>query len=126
MILEERRRGRTIFFSTHILSDVPQLCDNVAILQKGETVIAGRLDELLTGRVLRTDVVIAGESGELRAAWEQRGLVARSEKGQLVLEVPSEQRVGEVLKDALGRGLEVLEVAPRYQSLEELFVSKAQ
>ena len=126
MILEERRRGRTIFFSTHILSDVPQLCDNVAILQKGETVIAGRLDELLTGRVLRTDVVIAGESGELRAAWEQRGLVARPEKGQLVIEVPSEQRVEEVLKDALARGLEVVEVAPRYQSLEELFVSKAQ
>jgi ABC-2 type transport system ATP-binding protein len=125
MILEERRRGRTIFFTTHILSDVPQLCDHVAILQKGETVLAGRLDELLTGRVLRTDVVIAGESGELRAAWEQRGLVARSEKGQLVIEVPSEQRVAELLKEALARGLEVVEVAPRYQTLEELFVSKA-
>jgi ABC-2 type transport system ATP-binding protein len=126
MILEERRRGRTIFFSTHILSDVPQLCDHVAILQKGQTVLAGRLEELLAGGVQRTDVVLAGESGDLRAEWERRGLAARSEKGQLVLEVPARLPVSEVLKDALARGLEVLEVAPRYQTLEELFVSKAQ
>ena len=126
MILEERRRGRTIFFSTHILSDVPQLCDHVAILQRGQTVLAGRLEELLTGAVQRTDVVLAGESGALRAEWEKRGLVARPEKGQLLLEVPAQLPVSEVLKDALARGLEVVEVAPRYQTLEELFVSKAQ
>jgi len=126
LILEERRRGRTIFFSTHILSDVPQLCDHVAILQKGQTVLAGRLEELLTGQVLRTDISLAGEAAELRGEWERRGLHARSEKGQLVLEVPPQVAVAEVLKDALARRLEVLEVAPRYQSLEELFVSKAQ
>ena len=58
--------------------------------------------------------------------WERRGLHARAEKGHLVLEVPPKVAVAEVLKDALSRRLEVLEVAPRYQSLEELFVSKAQ
>jgi ABC-2 type transport system ATP-binding protein len=126
MILEERRRGRTIFFSTHILSDVPQLCDHVAILQRGQTVLAGRLEDLLTGGVQRTDVVLAGESGALRAEWERRGLTVRPEKGQLVLEVPAQLPVSEVLKDAFARGLEVVEVAPRYQTLEELFVSKAQ
>jgi ABC-2 type transport system ATP-binding protein len=125
MIIDERRRGRTIFFSTHILSDVPQLCDHVAILQRGQSVLAGRLEELLTGKVLRTDVLIAGESGELREHWEKRGLSARSERGQLVLEVQGEQPVRAVLEDALARGLEVVEVTPRYQTLEELFVSKA-
>jgi ABC-2 type transport system ATP-binding protein len=125
MILEERRRGRTIFFSTHILSDVPQLCDHVAILQSGQTVLAGRLEELLTGQVLRTDVCIAGESGEFRAEWEKRGLAARSEKAQLVLEVLGDGSVSAVLSDALARGLQVVEVTPRYQTLEELFVSKA-
>jgi ABC-2 type transport system ATP-binding protein len=126
LILEERRRGRTIFFSTHILSDVPQLCDHVAILQKGQTVLSGRLEELLTGQVQRTDISLAGEVAEFRGEWERRGFNARSEKGQLVLEVPPQIAVAEVLKDALARRLDVLEVAPRYQSLEELFVSKAQ
>ncbi len=126
LILDERRRGRTIFFSTHILSDVPQLCDHVAILQKGQTVLAGRLEDLLTGQVQRTDVALAGEAADFRAEWERRGLPARAEKGCLVLEVPPQVAVAEVLKDVLSRRLEVLEVAPRYQTLEELFVSKAQ
>jgi ABC-2 type transport system ATP-binding protein len=125
MILEERRRGRTIFFSTHILSDVPQLCDHVAILQRGQTVLAGKLTELLTGRVQHTDVVLAGESAAFREAWEQQGLPARMQAGQLVLQVQADVPVAEVLKDALARGLDVVEVAPRYQTLEELFVSKA-
>lgn len=125
MILEERRRGRTIFFSTHILSDVPQLCDHVAILQRGQTVLAGKLTELLTGQVQYTDVVLAGEGGAFREEWERRGLRCRTETGQLVLQVQGEVAVGEVLKDALARGLDVVEVAPRYQTLEELFVSKA-
>jgi ABC-2 type transport system ATP-binding protein len=125
MILDERRRGRTIFFSTHILSDVPQLCDHVAILQRGQTVLAGKLAELLTGRVLHTDVALAGEAATFREAWEQRGVRTRTEAGQLVLQVQGDVPVSEVLKDALSRGLEVIEVAPRYQTLEELFVSKA-
>lgn len=126
MILEERRRGRTIFFSTHILADVPALCDHVAILQRGQTVLAGRLQELLTEQVQRTDVVLGGEAGELRAEWEKRGIVARSERGRSVFEVPGSEPVTGLLAEAIQRGLEVIEVAPRYQTLEELFVSKAQ
>ncbi len=125
MILEERRRGRTIFFSTHILSDVPQLCDHVAILQRGQTVLAGKLSELLTGQVLHTDVVLAGDTASFREAWEQRGLKARAEGARLALQVQGDVPVAEVLRDALARGLDVIEVAPRYQTLEELFVSKA-
>jgi ABC-2 type transport system ATP-binding protein len=125
MILEERRRGRTIFFSTHILSDVPQLCDHVAILQRGQTVLAGKLTELLTGQVQYTDVVLAGEGAAFREEWERRGLRCRTETGQLVMQVQGDVAVADVLKDALARGLDVVEVAPRYQTLEELFVSKA-
>jgi ABC-2 type transport system ATP-binding protein len=70
-------------------------------------------------------VVLAGEGGAFREAWERRGLSCRTETGQLVLQVKGDVAVAEVLKDALARGLDVVEVAPRYQTLEELFVSKA-
>ena len=46
LIVEEKRRGRTVFFSSHILSDVEMLCDRVCILRKGEVVVAGSLREL--------------------------------------------------------------------------------
>jgi len=122
MILEERRRGRTIFFSTHILSDVPVLCDHMAILQKGQTVLAGRIDEILTRKVQRTDVTFRADQPEFREACEKRGLHTRLESGQLVVEVPPEQPVSSLLRDALDRQLDVVEVTPRQQTLEELFV----
>ena len=122
MIIEERRQGRTIFFSTHILADVPALCDHVAILQKGQTVLAGRLHDLLKGEVQRTDIVLGGESGEFRQICEKRGLVTRTDNGQLVVEVQGNQPASSLLEDALSRGLSVIEVAPRYETLEDLFV----
>src|SRR5690606_1503567 len=62
LILDERRNGRTIFFSTHILSDVETLCDRVVILRKGEVVVSGVMRELLRGDVRRTDVMLANVS----------------------------------------------------------------
>lgn len=121
MILEERRQGRTIFFSTHILSDVPALCDHVVILQKGQTMVSGRLDELLQKEVQRTDIVLEGQHAELRAEYEKRGLPTRVDRGRLIIEVNPATPVSKLLEDALARGLNVVEVAPRYKTLEELF-----
>jgi ABC-2 type transport system ATP-binding protein len=44
VILDLRSRGRTVFFSTHILSDAESLCDRVALLRDGRLVTVGRLD----------------------------------------------------------------------------------
>jgi ABC-2 type transport system ATP-binding protein len=122
MILEERRQGRTIFFSTHILADVPALCDHMAILQKGQTVLAGRLDELLRREVRRTDVSVDRDDAEFRAACERRGHATRLERGHLVVEVKGGEPVSQLLQAALEHRLEVVEVAPRYDTLEDLFV----
>jgi ABC-2 type transport system ATP-binding protein len=122
MILEERRQGRTIFFSTHILADVPALCDHMAILQKGQTVLAGRLDELLRREVRRTDVTLDGDDAAFREACERRGFTTRLERGRVVVEVKGGEPVSELLQSALDRRLEVIEVAPRYDTLEDLFV----
>lgn len=47
IILSLRRQGKTIFFNSHILSDVETICDHVAILVKGELICEGALDQLL-------------------------------------------------------------------------------
>src|SRR5262249_36785556 len=60
LILDERKRGRTIFFSTHILSDVEAMCDEVTILRQGNAVVGGKLSELLRREVRRTDIGVLG------------------------------------------------------------------
>src|SRR5262249_59729729 len=60
VIFAERDRGRTIFFSTHILSDVEAMCDRVAILREGRVVVRGALHTHLRGDVLSTEIALAG------------------------------------------------------------------
>lgn len=45
-VREERDRGRTILLSSHILSEVEELCDRVSIIRKGQTVESGSLADL--------------------------------------------------------------------------------
>ena len=44
--MELRKQGKTILFSTHIMTEVQKLCDRVAIMSKGKIAAVGTLDEL--------------------------------------------------------------------------------
>ncbi len=125
LISEERKNGRTILFSTHILSDVEALCDRVTILRKGEVVVSGRLGDLLKRDVRRTDITLLGASTDLLARWQQEGHTIRRLGESAVVEVEGESRVPEVLSAALAAGVNVREVLPRHETLEDLFVREA-
>lgn len=47
IILSLKQQGKTIFFNSHVLSDVEKICDRIAILAQGELICIGSLDELL-------------------------------------------------------------------------------
>jgi len=125
LILDERRQGRTIFFSTHILNDVETLCDRVTILRSGEVVVSGAISELLRRDTQRTDVTLAGNYAAFAADAREHGLALREAGGHLVLRVEGPQQLAETLARALQEGLQVLEVAPREETLETLFVREA-
>jgi ABC-2 type transport system ATP-binding protein len=125
LILEERARGRTIFFSTHILSDVEAMCDEVTILRQGEVVVSGKLSELLRSDVQRTEVsVIDVHASFERRCVEQGHRVARVGQ-RLVIEVEGASNANDVIKDAVSSGLSILQVMPRHETLEDLFVREA-
>lgn len=62
IILSLKEQGKTIFFNSHILSDVEVICDRIAILDQGELVCVGALNELL-GTV--DQYLVRGRGGQL-------------------------------------------------------------
>ena len=125
LIFDERRQGRTIFFSTHILGDVEAMCDRVAILREGKVVVSGAIRQLLRGDVLRTDVILAGATDVLKATLTERGHAVSERPGVVLVEVEGEGNVGDVLRAALDAGAQIVEVTPRRETLEDLFLRRA-
>lgn len=125
IILAQRSRGRTIFFSTHILSDVESLCDDVVILRSGEVVESGRLHELLGGDVIRTDITLANVTEALFASLQSAGKAPVARMGATALSVKGERAVREVLEEALAAGADVVEVVPHRETLEDVFMRRA-
>jgi ABC-2 type transport system ATP-binding protein len=68
IILSLKAQGKTIFFNSHVLSDVEQICDRIAILARGELICVGSLDEIL-GRADVYQVVIRGGKAEQLSEW---------------------------------------------------------
>ena len=120
LILELRRRGKTVCFSTHILSDVEALCDRVAILNRGRLHGLGTLDEILKLEAKASEVIVGHASPALRAALEKLtdGLHAAGDK--LMLTVPPE-RVFAVAECVKQNGGALLAVTPVRASLEDYF-----
>lgn len=68
IIVSLQKQGKTIFFNSHILSDVEQICDRIAILARGEIICIGSLDEIL-GRADIYQVVVRGGQEEQLQQW---------------------------------------------------------
>ena len=68
IILSLKQQGKTIFFNSHILADVEQICDRVAILALGDLICQGSLNELL-GTSNRYHVTIQGGDSEQLSPW---------------------------------------------------------
>ena len=124
LILELKREGRTVFFSTHILPDVEMTCDRVAMIFSGRIRNVGPLQELVSARLLSTEVGLQVGPGGLPAL--PAGASQRQSPDGVLVELPAGSDVNAFLASALAVGASVLSVSPRKESLEDLFVREAQ
>jgi ABC-2 type transport system ATP-binding protein len=125
IILSERKAGKTILFTSHVLSDVEMLCDRIAIINKGKVVARGTLDELLRREVRRVRLSFTNVPEGLRAELAREPHALRELEGTLHVTIEGDQGVGPLLSRALAAGAQVVEVEPERETLEDLFVRKA-
>lgn len=122
LIFDLKARGKTVFFSTHILADATALCDRVGIIVGGELRDVGELGTLLSPRVHSVDVLVRIPEDE--DLTDVVGTHRATSEGHVVT-VDDQAAANEVVAAVVARGGTVLAVTPHRQTLEELFVEEA-
>jgi ABC-2 type transport system ATP-binding protein len=112
-------RGTAVFLNSHLLSEVEQVCDRVAVVDHGRVIASGTMAQLLTGTVVR--VRASGLTPQHRATLAAFGQVDE-EGDQLTFTNLSADRVPDLVAAIVALGGRVYEVTPRHQTLEDRFL----
>jgi ABC-2 type transport system ATP-binding protein len=113
LLLRMRQSGKTVFLSSHLLSEVELVCDRVAILNKGRLVALGKTSELLQSG----DKSIVVARGVPATAFPDATL----ENGVVRFAVPTVSQRS-ALERVWSLGGQVISVNPEHRSLEEIFL----
>ena len=122
--LEMRERGKTLIFSTHQMETVEELCESIAIVDRGRVIVSGAVRDVKRG-MNRQVVRLATDGDDNGAAWvnELPGVSVIAQRADYVeLRVPADRDPETILRTALDRGDRVTRFEISDPSLEEIFV----
>ena len=121
LIQSLKEEGKTVFFSTHILSDAEALCDRVAILHKGELQGVGAVGELTARTQSKVEILFRGlEAITLLFA---RGAECHA-TGDMVRAVIAESMQEEALETLRRQGARLVSLTPLRATLEDYFIER--
>lgn len=120
LILALKAEGKTIFLSSHILSEVEQICDRVIIIDRGHMVRAATMQEMVA-EDNRVEIIVDQLSGELEQAVKEQGASVEREPHRVcvVVDVAHKRAMAEMLWAA---GCDVVSLTPMKSSLEDTFL----
>jgi ABC-2 type transport system ATP-binding protein len=114
-------QGITVLLSSHLMTEVEELCDRVAIVRSGRVVYEGSLPELIAGTAGRYELRTTDDARAQQVARSEPGVdgVERTERG---LRLVAGEEVAARLSIALAEaGVGIVALVPQTASLEELF-----
>src|SRR5467141_4165154 len=124
--------GRTIFMSSHLLNEVQEVCDDVALLNHGQLLIHGSVRELSRGADAATFQVTflnPVAPADLEALASLPGVTNVKESGDATVDLRisgGEEAQARVLEAIVGHGMKVITYRPLGSSLEQLYLDRIQ
>jgi ABC-2 type transport system ATP-binding protein len=123
LIQQMRHEGKTVFFSTHILSDAEALCDRVGVIHQGELRGVGAVAELTSQTQGKVEIIFY--SPTVPAGLTSLGADARL-SGDMVNAVLPEEQQDAALEVLRQQRLKLISLTPVRSSLEEYYIQKLQ
>src|SRR4029077_2698713 len=120
LILALKAEGKTIFLSSHILSEVEQICDRVIIIDRGRLVQAGALREMLAEGT-RVEIIVDQLPEDLEPAVREAGGSVERQANRVCIATDA-VRKRELAEKLWAAGCDVISITPVRSSLEEIFL----
>jgi ABC-2 type transport system ATP-binding protein len=123
LLLAERARGVTIFINSHLLGEVEQLCDRVAILRKGQLAVVGTVAEVVgakTSWLVAFDRPLTADHH-----WSSARLAPAGSSGLWRLQLEAAAGIDRFLEEARGHGLHLRHLEQERGTLEEIYLQLA-
>jgi len=108
IILDLKKRGKCVFFSTHITDDVEKICDRVGILLQGELKVVDRVDAIMTQGLVGYQVRLQTTDGTIRD------------------DEVAKDHLDSFLSEQVSQGAQIMLVEPRRRNLEDFFLALVQ
>jgi ABC-2 type transport system ATP-binding protein len=123
LIQQLQQEGKTVFFSTHILSDAEALCDRVAVIHQGELRGVGSVVELTSHTHGKVEIIFCAAAAP--AAFAHLGAETRV-SGEVVRAVLPEENQDAALEALRREHIRLVSLTPVRSSLEEYYIQKLQ
>ena len=121
LLLSFKQKGRTLLFSSHILSDAEMICDRVAILVKGKLQMIGKVQSLM--KQIEAYEVTIHSGSELQLNGITHTLITQVESVYL-LRVPSVKELNSIISLSETQRFEIESIVPLRQTLEDLYLKR--
>jgi len=121
LMLHLRARGKTVFFSTHILADVETICDRIGVIVEGKMVYKGAMEQVRASAIQHYSLVFSAPDAKLQGISWPGKVTPKKQADLYVLEVQP-HLFEATLKLLLESSIEINRIEPKRQRLEDLFV----
>ena len=119
IIVRLKEEGTTIFLCSHILQDIEMICERVAIIVGGRIISQGFLRDLISEKILFTEVTLSGIDP---ASLADLGELVSTRGDRILLKVFQEDRIEDLMALVRERKARISSLIPRTETLEDIFV----
>jgi len=122
LIISLKEKGKTIFFSTHILPDVETICDRIGVILNGALKGEGKLGDIMGSKIKSYEISFKGGTESLLESLKKLSSRIIRRGDEVFIHLEREENLDNAIKHITDEGGKLLSLIPHRETLEEYFV----